>query len=72
MSLRPKVRSSALVARLSRGSVLVDVSELHHRVSSVELQDVPAGEPPDHGDAKGVRISPTTHGFSQGGWDSYT
>lgn len=72
MSVRPKVRGSAVAAGVTRGSVLADVPQLHHCVSSDELQDLPAGKPAADGDAKDVLLSSTAHGFSKRGWEPYS
>lgn len=56
MSVRPEVGGTALVTGLSLDVVSAAVSELHHRLSSDEPEDLPAGEPPDHGDAEGVYL----------------
>lgn len=45
------------------------VFELHHRVSSDEPQDLPAGEPNADGDGQSLHLPAAAQGLSKRGWD---
>lgn len=65
----PQVCGPPVAARFPHRPVLANVPELHHRVSSDELQDLPAGEPTAEGDGQGFHFPPAAPGFSKRGWD---
>lgn len=56
-------------ARFPHRSVLADVDELHHRVSSDELEDLSAGEPTADGVGQGVYLPTPEKGVRKRGWD---
>lgn len=70
MSVCAQARGPEVAAWVSHRRVLADVPELRHRVSSDELQDLPAGEPTADRDEKSVHLPPAAQGFSERGWDS--
>lgn len=65
------LRGPTVAARVAHRSVFGVIDELHRRVSSDELQDVPAGEPTADGDGQNVHIiSPVPpQRISEPGWD---
>lgn len=65
MSVCAQVCAPAAAPRFPHRSVLADVSELCHRVSSDELQDPRAGEPIADGDEQSVHLRPAAPGFSK-------
>lgn len=67
--MRLQVRGPAVAARFPHRSLLADVPELHHRVSSDELQDLPAGAPTADGDRQGVHPPTPARVFSKPGRD---
>lgn len=56
MPVCAQVRGPAVASRFPHRPVLAHVSELCHRVSADERQDLRAGEPTADGDAQSVRL----------------